>query len=577
MNQRLLKLEFITEHQLAEDFSYFLAAIGSEGITTVDKQEFIDMLAELAINDVVVEEYLSDLTDEVTIEAFFPATADQALLDFEQGKNDDPNKIKVRINRERQYSGEIYDNAPKRWTDLAELQKILHKEIELLTEAGQKKLELKAISVVAEEDWAENWKQYYTTNHVSQHLVINPTWLEYEAKPEEVVINLDPGSAFGTGTHETTCLCLRELDARTYLPGQKILDLGTGSGILAIAIAKLQQRLGIVSELEAIDIDERVVEVAKENFASNDVQITAYAGQLRDAKQEKYDLIVANLVAKILIPLATDFYNKLSLTGELLISGIIADKLAEVKQAMSKAGFSLKREVSENGWYALTYCKQAQNELSATTQRGRFITLEGIDGVGKTTQLQAISDFLTQQGIEFQILREPGGTQIGEQIREILLHKKNNQMSALTELLLFSAARAQLANEVLLPSLQKGTWIICDRFFDSTIAYQGYGREMDKQLVRTVCLSEETDLTPDLTLLLDLEVDSAMRRSHDRGEVDRIDAEDQAFMQRVRQGFLDQAQQQPQRIKIVDANQPIAEVTEQIKRHLQDLLVAESQ
>ncbi len=194
-------------------------------------------------------------------------------------------------------------------------------------------------------------------------------------------------------------------------------------------------------------------------------------------------------------------------------------------------------------------------------QDGLFITLEGSEGCGKTTQSQALADFLKHKGYDVLLTREPGGTAIGEQIRAILANRENTAMQLRTEVLLFQASRAQLVEEVIRPHLARNGIVVCDRYADSTLAYQGYGyRLIPMEQVRALVEFATGGLQPHLTLLLDLDVEIGLRRRTRGGQVNRLDTYELAFYQRVRQGYLELAAQQPERWVIVDATPAFDEV-----------------
>ena len=212
-----------------------------------------------------------------------------------------------------------------------------------------------------------------------------------------------------------------------------------------------------------------------------------------------------------------------------------------------------------------------ENVRIEQTQRGSFITFEGIDGSGKTTQLSGIAEYLENQGKEVLKLREPGGTSIGEQIRTILLSRGNMAMSVETELMLFAAARAQLVREVIEPALAEGEWVLCDRFMDSTTVYQGYGRQIDLQLIGQLNLIAVGRCKPDLTLLFDLSVEAAGARLAARSEKsDRLDLESKSFAERIRKGYLELASAEPSRFKVIDAERSSADIEKQIKSILRE-------
>lgn len=186
------------------------------------------------------------------------------------------------------------------------------------------------------------------------------------------------------------------------------------------------------------------------------------------------------------------------------------------------------------------------------TTAGRFITFEGADGCGKSTQTARFVDALKREGIEVLHLREPGGTKTSEAIRELLLNPAST-VSPLCELLLFEASRAQLVTEVIEPALKRGTWVVCDRFFDSTSAYQRSGRNLDASLVEEANKIGSNGLVPDVTFIFDLPVVEALRRATHGGS-DRMEGEGEAFQENVRQGFLQIARENPNRCEVVDAS-----------------------
>lgn len=195
-----------------------------------------------------------------------------------------------------------------------------------------------------------------------------------------------------------------------------------------------------------------------------------------------------------------------------------------------------------------------------------FITFEGSEGTGKTTQLAALVEYLRQQGYTVLTPREPGGTLIGEQVRAILFDLAHTNMLARTEVLLFQASRAQLVGEVIRPALERGELVLCDRYADSTLAYQGYGRQLDLQQLRALIDFATGGLKPDLTLLLDVPVEVGLQRRAQDGKRNRLDILDVAFYQRVRQGYLEMARLEPQRWVIIDAAQPYEQVQAEIRQ-----------
>ena len=202
-----------------------------------------------------------------------------------------------------------------------------------------------------------------------------------------------------------------------------------------------------------------------------------------------------------------------------------------------------------------------------------FITFEGSEGCGKSTQIQLLAEFLRQQGYYVLLTREPGGTVIGEQIRAILANRENTMMQLRTEILLFQASRAQLVEELIKPHLAGGGIVLCDRYADSTIAYQGYGyRNIELEQLRALVHFATAGLQPDLTLLLDLDVEIGLSRRSKGGQINRLDTYDLDFYQRVRQGYHELARQQPLRWVTIDAAQPFAKVQEDIRQAVSERL-----
>jgi dTMP kinase len=185
-----------------------------------------------------------------------------------------------------------------------------------------------------------------------------------------------------------------------------------------------------------------------------------------------------------------------------------------------------------------------------------FITFEGPEGSGKTYQIAALAEYLRQCGWSVLTTREPGGTSIGDQVRAILSDLNNTAMRPRTETLLFQASRAQLVDEVMRPCLESGGIVLCDRYADSTLAYQGYGHCMDLDQLAGLIRFATGGLTPDLTLLLDVDIEEGLRRKRTGGEWNRLDAYDLEFHRRVRLGFHKMARSEPQRWTVIDAGQP---------------------
>lgn len=206
-------------------------------------------------------------------------------------------------------------------------------------------------------------------------------------------------------------------------------------------------------------------------------------------------------------------------------------------------------------------------------KKGKFITLEGCEGVGKSTNLSYIKQLLESSGKFVVTTREPGGTYFAEKIRQILLENGDEPVSETTELLLMFAARAQHIAQVIQPALMQGHWVLCDRFTDSTYAYQGGGRAMDIGLIEWLEDKVQAGLKPDLTLLLDAPIEIGMDRANKRGELDRFESEKQAFFERVRAAYLQRAKQCPQQIKIINAAQSLDKVQIEIATMIKNLII----
>jgi len=199
------------------------------------------------------------------------------------------------------------------------------------------------------------------------------------------------------------------------------------------------------------------------------------------------------------------------------------------------------------------------------SQRSLFVTFEGIDGCGKSTQLELSYKYLSGLGYKVTRLREPGSTPIAEKIRRILLDKKSS-LSDTTELLLYEAARSEIVRQEIAPLLNSGHIVLCDRFYDSTTAYQGYGRGLDLKMVRQLHRVAVGGCRPNLTLLFDISLKLAAQRMGRRR--DRLESQPQAFHRRVRRGFLEIAAHESRRVKVVDGSQPIHAVFDEVRKHL---------
>ncbi len=204
--------------------------------------------------------------------------------------------------------------------------------------------------------------------------------------------------------------------------------------------------------------------------------------------------------------------------------------------------------------------------------KGKFITVEGGEGAGKSTNLDLIKQLLEAAGQQVLFTREPGGTPLGEEIRNLLLGHKHDGMAAETELLLMFGARAEHLSQKIVPALNAGTWVLCDRFTDATYAYQGGGRGIDPKRIQILEQWVQHDLRPDLTLVLDLPIEMGLERAGKRSAPDRFESEAHHFFQNVRERYLDIAKNDPKRVKVIDASLPLTQVQSQIKTVVGDFL-----
>lgn len=325
---RWLAFDFATTHEASELLTDFLSSLGADGVQVQDAEEFRGLLADPASLAYADDGFIDSLDETVRIRAYF--------AEFPEG---------VRRNRDIDLAtGDLYDDVEKICVPLIELEQLIREKISGFAEFLDLGEGYQGWQEIREEDWAEGWKKYYQTLHLTDRLVINPSWIDYRPAEGEVVIALDPGSAFGTGTHETTALCAEFLD-EVLESGDTVLDLGTGSGILAIIAKKLGG-----GQVEAIDIDQLAVDVAAANCKINQVAVDCHQGELKDARLASYDLIVANIIADVIVALAADIPARLAADGLFIASGIISEKFSLVDAAARKAGLELLVKREKRDW-----------------------------------------------------------------------------------------------------------------------------------------------------------------------------------------------------------------------------------
>lgn len=203
---------------------------------------------------------------------------------------------------------------------------------------------------------------------------------------------------------------------------------------------------------------------------------------------------------------------------------------------------------------------------------GLFITMEGTDGSGKSTQISMIKSYLENKGYDVVFVREPGGTKIGEKIRKIILDNENDEMDYMAEALLYAASRAQLVNQIILPALKKGSIVLCDRFVDSSIVYQGIGRELGEPNVAKINYIATGGLKPDITILLNISPDKAIERKKQQKELDRLEQQKYSFYKKVYSAYINLAKKNHNRIKLIDASKDIQTIHNKIIIEIERLI-----
>ncbi|NLM79082.1 MAG: 50S ribosomal protein L11 methyltransferase [Ruminococcaceae bacterium] len=338
-----IELSFATTHEASELLTDYLSSLGADGVQIQDPTEIKALLNDPQSLAYADSDFLDQLDLVVRIKAYFALFADG-----------------VRCNRDPEAATWLfYETTDKHHIPLPLLEEQIRRQLShyrSFLAIGEGYLGWQEIK---EEDWAENWKKHYHTLHLTPRIVITPSWLSYQPVKGEVVVTLDPGSAFGTGNHETTALCVEWLDERVR-KGHHVLDLGCGSGILAI-IAALLEAEGV----EAIDVDAAAVTVAKDNCRQNQVAIHVHCGTLQQAVRPSYDLIVANIIADVIVDIMPQIPSRLSPGGVLIASGIIDSKLNLVKDSAEATGMAIISGRQRNGWHALLMCRRQDTALLA--------------------------------------------------------------------------------------------------------------------------------------------------------------------------------------------------------------------
>lgn len=337
-----VEITIVTTEDASDAICEMLAQVGADGIAVADPFEIARIIEDpdsLAYAD---EGYIDSLGTDVTIRAYFAEFDDGIRLGPKSEEYIDPQGV-----------GNIYGN-------IVDTRMPVDKAIELvkdkLSDIGQflpVGQGLTGWKYVKDQDWENEWKKDYKSFRISDRVIICPSWEEVQADEKDIVVKLDPGSAFGTGTHETTSMCAALLD-ENIRPDDKVLDLGTGSGILAIICRKLG-----AASVEAVDIDALAVDVAADNCSNNGcTDIDCYTGELKSVKGSDYTLIVANIIADIIAQIAGDVPSRLAEGGRFICSGIINTKREKVETALFEAGLKIIECREKNDWLAYI-CEQA--------------------------------------------------------------------------------------------------------------------------------------------------------------------------------------------------------------------------
>ena len=305
-----------TTEEASDAISEMFTSIGAGGVVIEDPNDIRRIIESPESLDYADEEFMNSLGDDVTIKAY-----------FHQEYNRD---------------------------DLIKLVKSRLEFVSQFLDVGKGYI---GYTEIDEEDWSTSWKKYYKPFNISEHVVIKPSWEDYKAMPDEIIVELDPGMAFGTGTHETTRLCSQCLE-KYVKTGDKVLDVGSGTGILSIIAAKLG-----AENLVACDVDDIAVRVTLENCIINNVQdkIHVLKGTLNDIKKEKYDIIVANILADIIIGISESIPYYLKKNGYFIASGIIKARKDDVIDACNNAGIVYETIMDLGEWVAIVF--KCQNSL----------------------------------------------------------------------------------------------------------------------------------------------------------------------------------------------------------------------
>lgn len=327
-----------TNSDASDAICEMLLELGAGGVSVLDPSDMRQILSDPNSLTFADDAFIESLGSEVEIKAYFPVVGSSILTAEKNNEADLINDICM-----------LYSKIPGIPRLIDDVKRQIEDGISRISEFLAVDPALVTCELVCAEDWADNWKKDYTSFRLSERVIVSPSWEKMDNEPGEKVILLDPGSAFGTGTHETTAMCAGIID-RAIEPGERVLDLGCGSGILSI----LADTLG-AEYVEAIDIDRTAVDVASDNIRANNAQVNVHTGVLTDASRNDFTLIVANIIADVLIDISPDLKTYLVSSGRLLISGIIDHRSKEVLDTYQKHGYILIEAVRKGDWHAFFF------------------------------------------------------------------------------------------------------------------------------------------------------------------------------------------------------------------------------
>jgi len=339
---RWAEFTITTTEDASDAICEMLSQLGADGIAVTDPGEIKRILEDPDSLTYADEGFIETLGDDVTVKAYFAELDDGMVrLGVKSEELENPEGI-----------GTIYGNLKGRSVPTEDAKKMLEERLANVAEFLPVGKGLTNFGYVKDEDWANNWKKDYKAFRISERVAICPSWLPEDSIDAPVKIFLDPGSAFGTGTHETTSMCAEILDS-LVTDETSVLDLGTGSGILAIIADKLG-----AAEVEAVDIDPLAVDVAKDNIEKNGCgDIVCHPGELKDVDKDSYDIIVANIIADVICAIAPDIKGKLAPGGVFVCSGVIDTKEERVVKALEAGGLKVIERHEKNDWVAMV-CEQ---------------------------------------------------------------------------------------------------------------------------------------------------------------------------------------------------------------------------